>query len=637
MEQQLEIRDDAECYQHIVAIVSLYLGSPSRRDGAEEREEVVLVQRQEVNMQVSDHYTYNPLASFLLVTNSITNHLRAQAVKRFIKEDLKMEVDVWNVALYGGLRQYDPDRYTSNSILDKYHGKTVLFFSNAFNFFGRDSRSTIELCSSHALAAAVSNGTTCLFLDSSAFSSYEELVQGTVFCSRETLSKVSDNLLESRKFSDIDDLLTEVQQRKQYETLDFIKFSLPVQTKKFSLGSQNPEAEAKKIAKHLKRRLPSDRCLVSIGNGKSDGSPAINLHGGKSPCVIDRDMTSSTDQIIVSFGLPYHTSVTVLEPMPASPQGAQNQLFPDSGRMRSNLDPLEGYMLINCLPIRKRCDLLWQAARRTGDNEASRIWSPFALDALALSMISTVNHEVSTFLHEAPWPDTILPSDPSKLPQENIRPLMAAHFPAIFALLNCPDALHPSVRLSPTILRVLCYAMASARPQRKLHIAGKALVPLYQRRQRAFSLIKLAISRFLITKSWTADQLTNFFASVSSIHSMRNAALRDTSKVIVKQIADLTKRSVHAVLRGKKDANDVVRGTTWVSAMEWDRRIEVAEEREKKIGEDEMEARKVLGRMITDSGDASGDASGDVSGRAQAGNRVRRAVFELGADIGRSL
>lgn len=108
--------------------------------------------------------------------------------------------------------------------------------------------------------------------------------------------------------------------------------------------------------------------------------------------------------------------------------------------------------------------------------------------------------------------------------------------------------------------------MASARPQRKLHIAGKALVPLYQRRQRTFSLLKLAISRFLVTKSWPTDQLTKFFASVFSVHSLHHAAFRDKSKVVVKQIADLTKRSVHAVLRLKKDANDVVRGTTWVSA-----------------------------------------------------------------------
>ena len=88
-------------------------------------------------MQVSDHFTYNPQANFLLVTNSSTNRSRAHTVQRFIREDLKMEVDVWNVTLYGGLQQYDPDADTSNSILDKYYGKTVLFFGNAFNFSSR--------------------------------------------------------------------------------------------------------------------------------------------------------------------------------------------------------------------------------------------------------------------------------------------------------------------------------------------------------------------------------------------------------------------------------------------------------------------------------------------------------------------
>jgi hypothetical protein len=576
--------------------------------------EVVLVQRQEINMQVSDHFTYNPLANFLLVTNSSTNRSRAQTVRRFIREDLKMEVDVWNIALYGGLQQYDSETDTSISILDKYYGKTILFFGNAFNFFGLGSRSITELCDSHALAAAISNGTTCLFLDSSALSSYDQLIHGSVFSSQEKLSEVNDNLLESRRFSDIGEMLTAIRQQKQHDTLGLTKFSLPVKTKNFSLGSQNPEEEAKRIAKHLKKRLPSDRCLVSVSNGE--------LH--RSPDVVGRDMIASSNQVIVSFGMPYHASMTVLEPMQANLQETENRLFPDPRRMRSGLDPLEGYTLINSLPIRKRCDLLWEAAKQTPNNVATGICSPFAFDALSLSMIRTVNHEVSTFLHEAPWPDNILPSNPSKLPPEDIRALMAAHFPTIFTLLNLPDSLHPRIAPSSTILQVLRYAMASARPQRKLHVASNALVPLYQRRQRTLSLLKLSISKLLSAKSYTASQITDFFASVSSIHSLRHAARRDTSKMVVKRIAELTKRSEHAVLRGKRDANDVVRGTMWVSAEEWNRRVEVAEKREARIREDEREARKVLGRMITN--------TGEIGGRGGSVDGIRVAVHELDGD-----
>jgi hypothetical protein len=624
VEQQLAIRDDAECYQHVVAIVCLYLGIPLQRGTAEGQEEVVLVQRHEINMQVSGHFTYNPLANFLLVTNSSTNRSRAHTVQRFIREDLKMEVDVWNVTLYGGLQQYDQDTDMSNSILDKYYGKTILFFGNTFNFFGLGSRSMTELCDSHALTTAVSNGTTCLFLDSMALSSYDQLIQGSVFCSQEKLSKVSKNLLESRIFPDIDEMLTAVRQQKQHDTLGLTKFGIPVQTRKFLLGSQNPEAEAKRIAKYLKKRLPSDRCLVSVSNGELAGSPTIDLYGEKSPDVV------SSDQIIVSFGMPYHASITVLEPMQTGLQERESRLIPNSGHIKCGLDPLEGYSLINSLPIRKRCELLWEAAKQTANNDTGGICSPFALDALSLSMICTVNREVSTFLHEAPWPDTILPSNPSTLPPEDIRSLMAAHFPTIFTLLNLPDALHPHIPLSDSILRVLRYTMASARPQRKLHVVGNALLPLYQRRQRTFSLLKLAVSQLLDTKSYSAARITDFFASVSSIHSLRHAARRDTSKFVVKQIAELTKRSEHAVLRGKRDANDVVRSTMWVSAKEWDRRVEVAEERARRIGEDEREARSVLERMITRSGEVDGSGGSVVP--VQSADGVRGQVHELYAD-----
>lgn len=335
--------------------------------------------------------------------------------------------------------------------------------------------------------------------------------------------------------------------------------------------------------------------MVSIGQGESDATIRAN-------CEISKDVAGrqgDSNHVIVSFGLPYHASMNALEPIPNRPQENQNRHERDLMRMRSDLDHLEGYMIISALPIHKRCSLLWDSTMRTGNNH---ICSPFAFDALSWSIITTLNHEISTFLLDAPWPDTTLPSDPSKLRSEDIRAVIAAHFPALFTLINHQDALNPRVPVSGTILQVLRYVLASARPQRKRDFASISLIPLCYRRTRAIALLDNAISELLESKSYTEAQITDFFESIASVHSVRNPAQRDTAKVILRRVADLTKKSEHAVVKGKRDANDILGSTRYIRAREWDRRVTLAEEAVRRIEEDERAAREVLGRMVTEKG-----------------------------------
>jgi hypothetical protein len=95
IQQPLRILSGAESYQHVQLIVDLYLASPGpqKLQDENELEEVVLVQRMEVRIQISNHYVYNPLSSFLLVTNSETTRHRSQEIQTFISESLDMEFD----------------------------------------------------------------------------------------------------------------------------------------------------------------------------------------------------------------------------------------------------------------------------------------------------------------------------------------------------------------------------------------------------------------------------------------------------------------------------------------------------------------------------------------------------------------
>jgi hypothetical protein len=83
--------------------VTLYLGKPSRLVD-EGYKDIVTIHQMQISMQISEHYVFQQTSSFLLVTNALTDRMRTQAIRKYIQEDLNMEVDTWNVALYGCLQ-----------------------------------------------------------------------------------------------------------------------------------------------------------------------------------------------------------------------------------------------------------------------------------------------------------------------------------------------------------------------------------------------------------------------------------------------------------------------------------------------------------------------------------------------------
>ncbi|KAF2970549.1 hypothetical protein GQX73_g3031 [Xylaria multiplex] len=566
LERQLRVHNNAQSYQHAAALFKLYLGKPkqSRPDG---QYEVNLVHVVEIKMQVSDHYTIHPGASFLLVTNSETGGERAQSIRRFINNSLGMEVDTWNMSLYAGLDGRDQDSGAVASVLSRYHGKTIIFLGNQFGFFGQGRKNIFDLCDPEDIATAAANDTNLLFLDTPDFEPHKKLISEISFWPRQPISGTRANVSQSHQFHSVLDFIAAIIQQRQYCDLSHERYAITLPKKWHHVASLRPEALAKKVAKQLRRKLPTERFLITF-------------------------QASSPLDIVVAIGIPHRNSMAALERQAVSEQSADTS-------ESDGLPPVEAYMIVEAIALHHRVGLLWNTvAGSVSNGNVVAIRSQFAIEALTTSLIQTTHREVELLLHKAPWPDELLPSNPSKHSFEELKALFASHLPTLHAILFHPLALEPAVVVNDNILSVLSYALAATRPQSKRQIAARVLTPTHNRRRRTNAFLRTGITMFLRKKGFTGIQLWDFFSRAGQVHTLSNPTKRNTSAAILRMVAGLTKQSEHAVVRGKQDASDLVRGSSYLPPGDWDSRAAAAKEQSRKIKEEANEARKMLEKML---------------------------------------
>ncbi|KAI1750438.1 hypothetical protein F4782DRAFT_541623 [Xylaria castorea] len=566
LERQLRVHSNAQSYQHVAALFKLYLGKPKQR-GPDGQYEVNLVHVVEIRMQVSDHYTIHPGASFLLVTNSETVGERAQSIRRFVNNSLGMEIDTWNISLYAGLSGRDQDSGAAENVLSRYHGKTIIFLGNQFSFFGPDKKNIFDVCDPETIATAAANDTNILFLDTPDFEPHEKLISEISFWPSQPISGTRANISQSHQFHSVQDFVTAISQQKQYHDLSHERYAIALSKKWHQVAPLRPETLAKKVAKQLRRKLPTGRFLITFH-------------------------ASSPPDIIVTAGIPYHNSMAALERRAALEQIADTSAS-------DGLPPVEAYMIVEAIALQHRVDLLWDTvAGSVSNGNVVALRSQYAIEALTTSLIQTTHREVELLLHKAPWPDKLLPSNPSKHSFEKLKPLFASHLPALHAILFHPQASEPAVVVNDNVQSVLSYALAATRPQSKRQIAARVLMPTHSRRRRTHVFLRTGITMFLRKKGFTDIQLSDFFSRGSQVHTLSNPTKRNTSAVILRMVAGLTKQSEHAVVKGKQDATDLVRSSSYLAPGDWDSRAATAKERSRKVIEEANEARKLLERML---------------------------------------
>ncbi|KAI9686336.1 MAG: hypothetical protein M1822_003681 [Bathelium mastoideum] len=215
VQHKIRINEDARPYERPRARVRLFLGKPSRTV-EEGLEELVLIHEEEILMQVSDLHQFQGTANFLLATNTATDGRRIESIRQFIREQLHMELDIWNVGLYGGFQSWSHEKGQLHHVLDRYIGKSIIVLCSESDFFRRGSRSITNLCDPVAFASHVASGANCLFLDAANLAFFDDLSTFSIFRLCHSLTEIDNHVFGPERFENIEQLVEAVREERQY-------------------------------------------------------------------------------------------------------------------------------------------------------------------------------------------------------------------------------------------------------------------------------------------------------------------------------------------------------------------------------------------------------------------------------------
>jgi hypothetical protein len=112
----------------------------------------------DLEMQLSIGYKFNPLSSFLLVINSAMPTSVIDQMTKFIQHDLQLQVDIFNLSLYGSF--IDP--LTKENVLSAYVGKSIVIVANQFPYFQSGLRFPFQLLNPRLVCSLAKGGTKIL-------------------------------------------------------------------------------------------------------------------------------------------------------------------------------------------------------------------------------------------------------------------------------------------------------------------------------------------------------------------------------------------------------------------------------------------------------------------------------------------
>ena len=607
LQQTLRVHPDAQSYTHVMLQIDLYLSFPLQESVTEPGapSEICLVQRNFLRIQISPHHTFNPSAAYLLVTNPQTKRHRVQALQSFINNELKMNMDQWNIGLYGGLQyRAEEGELSPSNVMSTYQGRTIIFDGDRFEFFKPGERSITHFLDVRALSEASLNGTSCLFLGCLNDGACIGLITSLLNPIPCRLSHVLEHVKESATFSSESEMLKSIIQTKLVGSPSFTVYTIPVRARWYQLGKPRGKAEAKRLANYLRQNLPQERFLVAASETEAFCSNSHELISGESeqayrePCVED---SSQHGNLVVFHGSPHQVSMIATEQQSlmsnnaaVQPSNAANEENRDPPPTMTSLNYFEAFVIVKSLPVLRRVDTLWindiggPMARQSACSEN-------AYNAIYLSLLIDISYEIRTFLHKATWPNKI--SLPKKA--SDSERWMRLHIPTLATLLQHPQANKPDT-LPRQIVELLQYTVASCRAQKKRHIVRAALMPTGQRRDQLRKFLVHKIDSLLSQKTFSKRDISKFHSEAKDLHSLLHSNKRNTHNVITGLASEWTRTSEHTFTHRQKSGAQIVPTTTHCTQLQWEAEWSKIEASTARITAETDNARRNLGKMILD-------------------------------------
>lgn len=281
-----------------------------------------------MRLQIAGTYSYNPNASFLLVVNAYTvNKVIHQAMK-FIRHELGLAYDIFNISVGGNL--ISP--VTGRHVLEDYEGKSIILFTNAFPYFSRGQRTIFDFLDPVVVGLLAQAGTSISLFGPSQSSDVAIKWSSMLnFLRVRPESAEGDGSVRSNNMKELRKTVYDSGHR-QFDRRQ-PKHGFPSQKTLFSSGEKKLNADAKQAAQKMTKTFPLRRFAVH-------GNPEI------------KQADNSPGYVEIYEGLPLATKI--------------RYSLQDFDGNAAEIPDFNKYVIIASLPFAMRVEMLWNIVKSGG-------------------------------------------------------------------------------------------------------------------------------------------------------------------------------------------------------------------------------------------------------------------------------
>lgn len=224
-----------------------------------------------MRMQIAGTYAYNKNSSFLMVVNAHTVNAVIHQAMKFIRNELGLAYDIFNISVSGSL--ISP--VTGRHVLEDYEGKSIMLFTNSFPYFTKGQRTIFDFLDPYVVGVLARAGTSFLLFGPS--QSSEIAIKWSsmlTFLRVRPGSEDDDGSIRSNNAKELRKSVYETGAPRFDRRLP--KHGFAAQKSMFSNADKKLENDAKQAAQKMTKTFPLRRFVVH-GNPefKSESSPGF--------------------------------------------------------------------------------------------------------------------------------------------------------------------------------------------------------------------------------------------------------------------------------------------------------------------------------------------------------------------------